>query len=160
MSTFIALIAAIGVGSIISAFIGHHVAISNHRQAWINALRDDIAEFVKLLERLAYVVRDWMKDSTAEGVEEKRRVARTELLFIYERIRLRLNQREENHLELEQKLSEFINEPLLTKLEDRACINDVIDLSRRILKDEWEVTKYPWRPYYIKAKRLLNKQQV
>lgn len=57
MKTFIALIAAIGVGSIISAFIGHHVAISNHRQAWINALRDDIAEFIKLLERMAYTMR-------------------------------------------------------------------------------------------------------
>jgi hypothetical protein len=157
VKTFIALVAAIGVGSIISAFIGHHVAISNHRQAWISALRDDIAEFVKLLERLAYAARDWMKDSNAEGVEEKRRTARADLLFIYERIRLRLNRTEESHISLEQKLSEFINEPLLTKLEDRSCINETIDLSRQILKNEWEVTKYPWRPYISKAKVWVSK---
>lgn len=155
MGTFIALIAAIGVGSIISAFIGHHVAISNHRQAWINALRDDLAEFARLLEKLAYALRDWMRDSEAAGAEEKRRLARTDLLFVYERIRLRLNRNEENHVLLEQKLSSFINEPLLAKLEDRASIEELIDVSRKILKDEWEVTKHPWRPYVTKLKTWL-----
>jgi len=50
LKTFIALIGAIGVGTIVSALVGHIVAVSNHRQAWINALRDDLAEFSKALE--------------------------------------------------------------------------------------------------------------
>lgn len=157
LQTFIALIAAIGVGSIISAVIGHHVAISNHRQDWINALRDDIAEFVKLLEKMAYAMRDVMRDSREEGVEQKRRDARCDLLFTYERIRLRLNWKEDDHQALEQELSSFINEPLLARLDDRSSINKLINLSRRILKDEWKVTKYPWLPYIKQGKRWLRK---
>jgi hypothetical protein len=156
IQTFVAFIAAIGIGSIISAVIGHHIAISNHRQAWINALRDDIAEYVKLLEKMAYAMRDFLRDSQATGVEQKRRDARADLLFIYERIRLRLNRDEDDHLALERALSGFINEPLLEMLEDRQSINNVIDISRRILKDEWRVTKYPWLPYIKKGKKWLR----
>lgn len=64
---------------------------------------------------------------------------------------------EESHVALEQKLSEFINEPLVEKLEDRGSINDVIDLSRQILKNEWQVTKYPWRPYFKKVRTWISK---
>jgi hypothetical protein len=155
VGTFITLIAAIGFGSIISALIGHHVAISGHRQAWINALRDDLAEFVRRLDVLAYAIRDWMNDSEADGVEQKRRVARTDLLLVYERIRLRLNQSEASHIELEAKLTAFIDEPLLKNLETRTRINELIALARKILKDEWEVTKYPWKPYIARAKKRL-----
>lgn len=62
MNTFVALLAAIGVGTIISALVGHLVAISNHRQDWINALRDDLAEYFKALEAMGYVIRDYMQD--------------------------------------------------------------------------------------------------
>lgn len=53
---FIALIAAIGIGSIIAAIVGwwsaKAVAISNHRQNWINALRDDLVTFLKEVDVL------------------------------------------------------------------------------------------------------------
>ena len=41
----IALIAEIGIGSIIAGVISWIVAISNQRQQWINALREDIADY-------------------------------------------------------------------------------------------------------------------
>jgi hypothetical protein len=148
VNTFIALLAAIGVGTIISAFVGHLVAISNHRQAWINALRDDLAEFFKALEAMAYAVRDYMQDSAK--FEDKKRQARISLLFVFERIRLRLNRTEDLHIQLEQKLREFLDNPILERLENRSKIDEAIDLSRIVLKREWEVIKYPWMPYYEK----------
>jgi hypothetical protein len=152
VKTFIALLAAVGVGTIISALVSHSVAISNHRQDWINALRDDLAEFVKALESMTYVMRKWLQDSVKS--EEEKREARIALLFIYQRIRLRLNRTEDLHIQLEGKLRAFLDNPLLEYVSDRANIDDMIDLSRIILKREWEVIKYPWLPYYKKAKKF------
>lgn len=154
MRTFIALVAAIGVGTIISALVGHLVAVSNHRQAWINALRDDLAEFSKALEAMGYAVRDYLQNS--EKFDGKRREAKVALLFVFQRIRLRLNRTEDLHIQLEQKLREFLDNPILEQLEDRTKIDATIDLSRIILKREWEVIKYPWKPYYEKTRKILT----
>jgi len=153
LKTFIALIGAIGVGTIVSALVGHIVAVSNHRQAWINALRDDLAEFSKALEAMGYALRDYLVDS--EKFDDKRREARMTLLLIFQRIRLRLNRTEDLHIQLEQKLRAFLDKPLLEQLEDQATLDDTINLARIILKREWEVTKYPWKPYYEKARGIL-----
>jgi len=150
---FITLLAAVGIGTIISALVGHLVAISNHRQDWINALRDDLAEFVKALEAMGYALRDYLQDSAK--FEDNRRKARTTLLFVYERIRMRLNRTEDLHIQLERMLKEFLDNPLLERLEDRIKIDEVIDLSRIVLKREWEVIKYPWKPYYEKLRKFL-----
>jgi hypothetical protein len=151
--TFIAFVAAIGVGTIISAFIGHLVSVSNHRQAWIDALRDDIAGFFKAVEAMRYAFIDYMQDSAK--YEDKKRQTRIDLLFIYQRIRLRLNRTEDLHQELDKKLSEFLNSPLLQFLEDGTKVADAMDVSRRILKLEWEVVKYPWKPYYAGIRKIL-----
>jgi hypothetical protein len=155
LTTFIAFVAAIGVGTIISAFVGHLVAISNHRQDWINALRDDLAEFFKSLDAMGYAVRDYMHDSVK--YEDKRREARIALLFIFQRIRLRLNRTEDLHIELEQRLREFLDNPLLERLENQTYIDKTVDLSRIVLKREWEVIKYPWKSYYEKIRPYLMK---
>lgn len=51
---WVALVAALGIGSIMAAVLGWFgskaVAISNHRQNWINALRDDIVAYLKAIE--------------------------------------------------------------------------------------------------------------
>jgi hypothetical protein len=156
VNTFIALLAAIGVGTIISALVGHLVSISNHRQDWINALRDDLAEFFKALEAMGYAVRDYMQDSAE--FDNKRREARIALLFVFERIRLRLNRTEDLHIQLEQKLREFLDNPILERLEDRTKIDEAIDLSRVVLKREWEVIKYPWMSYYEKIRTCWAKK--
>jgi hypothetical protein len=150
LTSFIAFVAAIGVGTIISAFVGHLVAISNHRQDWINALRDDLAEFCKALEAMGYAMRDYMQDSAK--FDDKRREAKIALLFVFQRIKLRLNRTEELHIQLEQNLREFLDNPILAQLDDRTNIDTAVDLSRIILKREWEVIKYPWKPYCEKLK--------
>jgi hypothetical protein len=54
----IALLAGIGVGSIAAALIGWFVAISGHRQAWINSLRDDLASFLMQLDAMDHAFGD------------------------------------------------------------------------------------------------------
>jgi hypothetical protein len=153
LNTFFAFVAAIGVGTIISALVGHLVAISNHRQDWIDALRNDLAEFTKSLEAMGFAFHDYRQDSAK--FEDKRREAKIALLFVYQRIRLRLNRTEDLHIKLEGKLREFLDKPLPALLEDRTKIDEVIDLSRIILKNEWEVIKYPWKPYYKAVRKFV-----
>ena len=93
------LLAALGVGSIIAVFIQAQISISNHRQAWINALRDDIAVFLKELEVIHYAVGDTFNkpDQPRPILEDRKRDARIGVLFVYRRIILRLNAKEDLH---------------------------------------------------------------
>lgn len=136
--TFIALLAAIGVGSITAALVGRWVAISNLRQAWINALRDDLATFFKELEQIHYAIGD-LQRAPAAKTEKLKRDARVAILFVYWRIVMRLNRTERMHIELRGKLDALMT--VSSKVSDRAKVEEALDLARRILKREWEVTK-------------------
>jgi hypothetical protein len=50
--SWLQLLAAFGFGSIVAALLGWFgakaVAISNHRQNWINALRDDLVAYLRI----------------------------------------------------------------------------------------------------------------
>jgi hypothetical protein len=62
----IAIISAIGFGSIVAAVVGWYGVISNHRQAWINALRDDLAMFLRELEVMHYAIGDLFAAKTVD----------------------------------------------------------------------------------------------
>jgi hypothetical protein len=149
LKTFIALLAAIGVGSITASVVGRWVAISNHRQAWVDALRDDLATFFKELEQIHYAIDD-LRRAPAGKKEKLKRDARVAILFVYWRIVMRLNRTEDMHVELRQKLDALM--VVSTNVPDRAKLEDALDLARRILKREWEVIK--WGPFARWRSRL------
>jgi len=57
-SSWITLIAGVGIGSIVAALVGRWsaqaVTISNHRQNWINALRDDLVTYLREIDTMHY----------------------------------------------------------------------------------------------------------
>jgi len=65
-----ALVAAFGLGTIASAFIGHQPTISTFRQAWINDLRDDLVQYFRALETLNDIMPDWLKDSVSNDASQ------------------------------------------------------------------------------------------
>jgi hypothetical protein len=67
------LITGIGIGSIIAAAIGWRVAILNLRQASINALRDDLATYLKELEVMHYTIGKLLAAGHASSFEELER---------------------------------------------------------------------------------------
>jgi hypothetical protein len=148
LETFTALVAAFGFGTITSAFISHQTTISTFRQAWINDLRDDLAQYFRSLETLNDVMTDWLNDSVSN--DARRNLARTETLTAFEKIRLRLNKTEALHIQLEKKLREFIDQPLGQAMAGRKKIDEAVELARDVLKIEWEVTKHPWRSHWDK----------
>ncbi len=151
------LLAAISVGSIAAALIAHAGTISNHRQDWINALRDDLAEFQKQIALINEAVSDLAgsPDASESKIREKRaRKIKHSLYFIHNRLLLRLNPSEPLHISLAgnlQKALELVRDR--TPQYDQAGI--ILRESQKILKQEWEVAKYgPFTRFIHKLKNL------
>jgi hypothetical protein len=133
------LIGGIGIGTIIAAAISWRVAILNLRQASINALRDDLAAFLKELEVMHVAIGNLLACKNAEDLpklEKQKQEARMAVLFVHRRILLRLNGTDPLHQELAQKLYEF--DRVETRVPDTAAVRALMDVASKVLKHDWE----------------------
>jgi hypothetical protein len=84
------LLAALGIGSIIAAIIDRSAAISNHRQNWINELREDLATFLKEIDVLHYrmsrILEGNVTTAMIEDLEENKQEARNSAMLADRRI--------------------------------------------------------------------------
>src|SRR5258706_15495036 len=91
---WIPIIAAFGVGSIVAAIVGwasaRAVAISNHRQNWINGLREDIVAFLKEIDLLHFRLAKMNRGGDTDEPEKQKELLASAFL-IRRRYRLRLN---------------------------------------------------------------------
>lgn len=149
MDTTLALIAAITalaavlLGPLVSIWSAQKQAnvsvISTNRQAWINALRDSVAEYLSIAN---YVhVADWRERPESEYNEKMDRLS-----FLLSKIRLMLNPNEDDHKNLAKSLSGFAM--LCANARDEKdkdkwhlAHNDSLALTQAILKREWERVK-------------------
>jgi hypothetical protein len=139
MQIVLSILAILGIGSIVAGLISWRIAVSNFRQSWINALRDDLATYLKELENMHHAIGRLLHEAGPDE-EQNKQDARVAVLFVYWRIVLRLNRVEPMHIELRQKLDDMMI--VSAKVPDRDKIEEIVDLARRILKQEWNVTKY------------------
>jgi hypothetical protein len=141
---WIPLIAAFGVGSVVAAIVGlvsaKAVAISNHRQNWINALRDDIAAFLKEVDVLHFMMSKLFRGPATTDDLEKQQDARASAMLVYRRIRMRLNMTETPSVKLAEALDALMTIDSPVAHPDR--MEAVIKASGIVLKREWAVTKY------------------
>ena len=119
-----------------------HVAVlAANRQAWINTLRELIAECMSIsgLIHLA----DWSQRPQGDFEEKMERLS-----FLISKIRLMINPKEEDHQRLVQLLSEIMkslrerkaNAPKNAAAGAKA-VQELVPLSQAILKREWERVK-------------------
>jgi hypothetical protein len=141
--SWITLFAGLGIGSIVSAMVGwwsaKAVAISNHRQNWINALRDDLVSFLKEVDVLRFRVPKMLRDGDPADVE-KQQDARNAAMMAYRRVLMRLNITERLHVNLATEL--FTLMTVHAADVDEPQIDAVVNASREVLKYEWAVAKY------------------
>lgn len=127
------------VAAIAAALIARSVTISNHRQAWINGLRDDLAAFFTAIDVIHFRMAMIAHGGDVSSLEEQKK-ARNDVLLAHRKILMRLNMSETLHNELAKSL-----EPLLMvrgEAVDQEQLATSVALARTILKREWEVTKY------------------
>jgi hypothetical protein len=133
MAAFLGLIAAIT-----AALIARSVMISNHRQAWINGLREDLAAFFAAIDAISVRTAS-SRDGEASGSAELQK-AHNDALLMHRRILMRLNMNEPLHQRLEKSLGALLTKHGKEVNQDE--ITAAVALARAILKREWEVTKY------------------
>jgi hypothetical protein len=133
--------AAIGaVVSLLTLIISKEGKTSEFRQAWIDALRSDIAEAISKTALLLMVLNDRHEDGVTEGLNQT--FAQTSAALA--RIELRLNLLEDDHVALRDLVREA--EAMIRLAEDGQYDHvKAADLSDRtvlqaqiILKQEWD----------------------
>jgi hypothetical protein len=131
MTTTVLLVAVVVV-----AFVGRSAIICYHRQARLNALRDDLAQYFASIE-VAH------SRTPSQGGEtnnlERQQKARADALLNYRRILLRLNMNEPPHRQLEKALEALL---LRNKSLNQDELTAAITLARTVLNEEWDATNY------------------
>ena len=136
--SWLTVITAWGVGTIIAAVVGFlsakAVAISTHRQNWINGLSDELIVLLKEIDNLHYVITKLFKDGAVYSDEddEKRRIARVNVLEAKRRILLRLNMTEEISIKLTTQLEDLMTIDSTTINQDK--VDALIITARELLK--------------------------
>ena len=125
-------------GAWVAGTLARRVKISEFRQSWINKLRELLAELTS--SALHY----WQAGYEDHSDAEYKRVT-----LLQAHIKLMLNPDENDHRKLEvliQRMVREIEQVKGTNDEFPRFHTEVIALSRRILKREWEQVKNPRGP--------------
>ena len=135
--TAVAAFLAAFIGAWVAGTLAGRVKVSEFRQAWINKLRELLADLSS--SALHY----W-----AAGYEDRTDAEYKRMTLLEAHIQLMLNPKEEDHRQLEVLIRKMVEEINYTKGEKDGfprCHTEVMAISRTILKREWErVKKPPW----------------
>lgn len=142
---------AASAAALIAGWLSRRTKISEFRQAWINDLRKDIADYVgaaRKWNRSYEEINALDPNSGGKAKREKDELfpLANEALIVLWRIKLRFNPRKNKYSAQDEKflatLDDLLNPARLTP--DRAwadIASNAIDQAKHILKREWEVTK-------------------
>lgn len=133
---------ALFIAPIVNARISKRQVIAPMRQAWINSLRDKISEILAIISinRLNYCPSTHWNDERKEKANKRDLENYEKLMLLEASISLHINASESDHTDLIELISivvkqyhdSFVSDENKTKL---------LELSRKVLKDEWEATK-------------------
>jgi hypothetical protein len=112
MAAIVSLVAAVA-----AALIARSVMISNHRQAWINGLREDVASFFAAIDVIHFKMANLSRVGDASKLEDQQE-ARNEALLAYRKILMRLNMNEPLHKQLEKSLESLLQGKTSFQLSD------------------------------------------
>lgn len=146
------------IAQVISGRLSRSVKISEFRQKWIDSLRDDVAAYVGATHKW---VRKFEEINAIAELHEKGKKDIEELLplqndalVILSRIRLRINPHKNRYkkeddaflLALDKLLDPMKlgpSDPSTIEVVWHKAADEAVELARKILKREWEVTKQP-----------------
>jgi hypothetical protein len=136
----VAAAAITATAALSSALISKRIKVSEFRQAWINALREDIATYLKEIDLMHHKINKLERTGSTTDDLDAQQEARAGVLLVYRRILLRLNMTEKPHIRLAELLEELLT--IKTKTADGAKTAEIIKQAREVLRYEWAVTKY------------------
>lgn len=136
--TFLALIVA--------PYINHRNSkrqtIAPMRQIWINTLRDKISEILAItsISRANYCPSSNWNEERKERADKRDLENYEKLMLLQSSLNLYINPKEDDHLKLIELISLVIKEYHDSTVSENNK-SDLIELSQKVLKKEWEATK-------------------
>ena len=113
--------------------------ISANREAWINSLRDELSEFLSVIFR----IQRW--DNVVYPDQREFHDLRQKLVLFQSKIRLRLNPKETDHIQLMNLLDAAVTAAVEGEQENqkqaRSISEKIVMLSQEVLKREWKRVK-------------------
>lgn len=120
----------------IGARTSRAAVVSANRQRWIDAVRDDVSDFIATRSHLALVAKAGsFEQAGQDAIMREERELRAKLLRLRSRIELRINRTEPEHLNLLKALDRYDRE-----FSDESD-NDLRVQAGAIFKSEWERLK-------------------
>ena len=112
--------------------------VSSNRQNWINSLREEVSELISLVEAFDRNTRTLLPSrETSQEAQRRRLDFEDRANLMLRRIQLRLNEGEQDHLDLIGLLQKFV-----AAMRHDAILEDrIIKLTQKILKAEWNRVK-------------------
>lgn len=129
-----------GVISCVLTILAKDQKTSEFRQAWIDGLRADIAEFVGINAAMVSILK--LRKAKGENTDSyllQRHEDFTSLEVLLSKIMLRLNPKE--HVKVIGLLERFVDGKSESPDELEALLNDLIQSVQKILKQEWKRVK-------------------
>lgn len=116
--------------------------LSKNRQAWINTLREDLSEYIGIIEEMDGVIKLAIEESQKEGGKSVYSIAEKagKLIGLDAKIKLSINPNEPDNQKLVillDELLELVNKQASTNIK----VTELIHLSQHILKEEWKKVK-------------------
>lgn len=148
--------AAIVAGGIARANLiaSKETKVSEFRQAWINALRDDLAALFSNTRTLARALEE--SRDAEPATPDKFRIEQSKITAVrhgaaetYHRIRLRLNVNQGDHRRLRRRLAVMMGRQQAYVVNKNSGVDTVLDAVEQaasyaeiVLKNEWETVKF------------------
>ncbi|EJE8156781.1 hypothetical protein M5103_004539 [Vibrio alginolyticus] len=133
---------ALFIAPIVNARISRRQVIAPMRQAWINSLRDKLAEILSIVSVARFDIVSSIDASTEtrDRSLNEDRLRYERLVFLVASIELHINSRESDHQSLVVLLKE-ISQGYHDNNDVEPRVAELVELSQKILSDEWKATK-------------------
>ncbi|WP_229620706.1 hypothetical protein [Vibrio parahaemolyticus] len=133
---------ALFIAPIVNARISRRQVIAPMRQAWINSLRDKLAEILSIVSVARFDIVSSIDASTEtrDRSLNEDRLRYERLVFLVASIELHINSRESDHQSLVALLKE-ISQGYHDNNDVEPRVAELVELSQKILSDEWKATK-------------------
>ena len=111
--------------------------LSKNRQNWIDTLRNEISEYIVCVIHTDTVSKIDQSDNKVNNVLENMK----DVLLHLSKVRLLINQKEDDHESLINKMDEMYNGLKIPEYDFSKAEKELIKLSQTVLKREWERVK-------------------
>lgn len=129
------------VGPFLAYRYAQRLAASQNRSAWLDALRDDVANLIAAADNVSTLIKHVQSLGEVKAILEAEHVLRDKtsaLQVLRFRVRLRLQQANPNHLALIEVIEQFVKAAKGDETERRSLRDALVAHSELVIQQVWQ----------------------